>query len=99
MRGLQCRRIRIVHAHGGNFDHPSYRVRCRTRFCDHGRINLHALEHADADVALADFGSLVHPLLIPITDRAGNLILEFGNPDAKFCSANGTLLATGYHAS
>jgi hypothetical protein len=35
-------------------------------------------------------------LLIPITDRKGNPIPEFGNPDIKFYSANGTLLATSY---
>ena len=38
----------------------------------------------------------MQPLLIPITDRKGNPIPEFGNPDAKFYSANDTLLATGY---
>ena len=38
----------------------------------------------------------MQPLLIPITDRAGNPIPEFGNPDTKFYSASGTILATGY---
>ena len=38
----------------------------------------------------------MQPLLIPIIDRAGNPIPEFGNPDTKFYSANGNLLATGY---
>jgi hypothetical protein len=38
----------------------------------------------------------MQPLLIPITDREGNPIPKLGNPDAKFFSANGTLLATGY---
>jgi len=38
----------------------------------------------------------MQPLLIPITDRKGNQILEFGNPELQFFSADGTLLATGY---
>ena len=38
----------------------------------------------------------MQPLLIPITDRAGNPIPEFGNPGVKFYSANEKLLATGY---
>lgn len=38
----------------------------------------------------------MQPLLIPITDREGNPIPVFGNPDTKFYSAGGTLLATGY---
>ena len=38
----------------------------------------------------------MQPLLIPITDRVGNPIPEFGNADSKFYSADGTLLATGY---
>ena len=38
----------------------------------------------------------MQPLLIPVTDYEGNLIPEFGNPETKFYSANGTLLATGY---
>ena len=38
----------------------------------------------------------MQPLLIPITDRTGNPIPEFGNPDAHFYSANSTLLAIGY---
>lgn len=38
----------------------------------------------------------MQPLLIPIADRVGNPIPEFGNLDTKFYSANSTLLATGY---
>jgi hypothetical protein len=35
-------------------------------------------------------------MLIPVKDRVGNPIPEFGNPDTKFYSADNTLLATGY---
>jgi len=38
----------------------------------------------------------MQPLLIPIADREGNPISEFGNSDSHFYSAGGMLLATGY---
>lgn len=38
----------------------------------------------------------MQPLLIPITDREGNPIPQEGNLEARFYSANHTLLATGY---
>ena len=38
----------------------------------------------------------MQPLLIPITDRAGNPIPQEGHPDAQFYSVSSTLLAVGF---